>query len=568
MFNSIDAINAIYDIEPEINKVEYDDTYFKLPIEYNEHREINKIIKEDIELISTNDKKHIYNFIMPDSILNNKWSSYYTTKKQFLKDTQLHIKNYIPETKKETIFNEYKLFKEETNFLDKYQYMNIKMFKNLNNYSLFLHVLGFFNLASPALSLLSPLLALILPYFIFKLKGIPISLNMYCNLLKKMIMDNSFVKLFTNFTQLPSQQKMSGIISIFFYVFQIYNNIKSCVQFYNNMYSISNFLSNYKNNLKQNIELCNKIQKSIENYNTYTPFSNTIEKHKIQMTMLYNEIDMLLPYNNTFTKLSQLGIYMQLYYKIFFSKEIHDTFMYSIFLNQYDFDISCLHNLVKERKLNKCKFSDKTNIKQMYYLPLIQTNHIKNNINLDKNIIITGPNASGKTTVLKSLLINVLLSQHLGYGCYSSAHIKLYDNFHSYLNIPDTSGRDSLFQAEARRCKDILETITNNKNEKHFCIFDEIYSGTNPNDAVLCADIYLKGMNHYKNVVDYALTTHYIQLCENFNKNELIKNLKMNVNIKDDKITYLYELINGISYVHGGKHILKDMNYPEYLFNL
>ena len=54
------------------------------------------------------------------------------------------------------------------------------------------------------------------------------------------------------------------------------------------------------------------------------------------------------------------------------------------------------------------------------------------------------------------------MSQQIGYGCYSSAKIKCYDNFHSYLNIPDTSGRDSLFQAEARRCKDILETITNN----------------------------------------------------------------------------------------------------------
>jgi DNA mismatch repair ATPase MutS len=242
--------------------------------------------------------------------------------------------------------------------------------------------------------------------------------------------------------------------------------------------------------------------------------------------------------------------------------------MYSVFLNQYDADISALHQLVKSKKLNKCKVSKSTNIKNMYYLPHINDNPTKNNINLEKNIIITGPNASGKTTILKSLFINILLSQQFGYGCYSSAKICLYDRFHSYLNIPDTSGRDSLFQAEARRCKEILEIITDNDKEKHFCIFDEIYSGTNPNDAVLCANVYLKGMKHYKYCVDFALTTHYIQLCENFEKDDIIKNLKMNVEVTDTTINYLYELVSGISYVHGGKHILKQLNYPEYLFKL
>jgi len=208
-------------------------------------------------------------------------------------------------------------------------------------------------------------------------------------------------------------------------------------------------------------------------------------------------------------------------------------------------------------------------MKNMYYLPHIDMNPIKNDIELDKNIIITGPNASGKTTMIKSILINVLLSQQIGYGCYSSARIKLYNTFHSYLNIPDTSGRDSLFQAEARRCKDILENISKNPKDKHLCIFDEIYSGTNPNDAVMCADMYLKGMNKLDDSVDYVLTTHYIELCENFNEEKLIKNLKMNVKTDDETvdIKFLYTIVPGISYIHGGKHILKEMDYPEHLFN-
>ena len=64
---------------------------------------------------------------------------------------------------------------------------------------------------------------------------------------------------------------------------------------------------------------------------------------------------------------------------------------------------------------------------------------------------LTGTN--GKTTTIKTALINIILSQQIGYGCFESLKLCPYDNIYCYLNIPDTSGRDSLFQAEARRCK-------------------------------------------------------------------------------------------------------------------
>lgn len=564
MFDYEKTINDMYDTSAPI-KVTYDSSYFKLPIEYSEHREINDIIRTDIELLPTN---NIYNHIIPDSILVTKWSSFYSTDKSFLKDTQQHIKYYQSSVPSDTMFLDYKKFKEESNFIEKYQYMSFKMLKPLNNYTIFLHFLGFFNLASPAISLLSPLFALIIPFVILKCKGVPITISMYVEFIKKMIRENSFIKLFTNFTTLNSQQKMSGIVSILFYIYQIYANIMSCINFYNNVHTVSGFLSKYKTHIRSSILLCDKIQGSIQRYESYTAFYNEITLHKQIMNSLLERINILLPYNNTVSKLSQLGIYMHLYYDLYFNELYHNTFMYSVFLNQYDKDISALNALVKSKKLNKCKFGSKTKMNKMYYLPHIDNSPVKNSVELDKNIIITGPNASGKTTILKSILINTLLSQQIGYGCYSKATIKLYDTFHSYLNIPDTSGRDSLFQAEARRCKEILETITNSPKDSHLCIFDEIYSGTNPNDAVLCANLYLKGMNHFKGSVDYILTTHYIQLCEKFTKDTLIKNLKMNVSVDDDKITYLYQIVEGISYIHGGKHILKEMNYPEYLFTL
>ena len=202
-----------------------------------------------------------------------------------------------------------------------------------------------------------------------------------------------------------------------------------------------------------------------------------------------------------------------------------------------------------------------TNFKNLYYPP--HGTPIKNNVTIDKKIIITGPNAAGKTTVIKSTMMNIILSQQIGYGYYETAEIKPYDYLHCYLNIPDTSGRDSLFQAESRRCKEILDCLEKNSDKTHFCIFDELYSGTNPYEAVASAYGYIDYLSNMKNV-DLMLTTHYIELCKNLKTNNRIKNYHMSVNIIDDhNVEYLYKFKKGISTIKGGIKVLHDLEYPE-----
>jgi hypothetical protein len=562
MFDYEKKMDELYDIKKET--ITYDSSYFKLPIEYNDHGNVNEIIKNDIELLPDN---NIYKHIIPNSILVDKWSSYYTNNKKFLKDTQSHIKYYKSTLPNVNMLEEYKLFKEETSFIERYQYVGLKWFRPLNENTLFLQGLGLFNLASPLISLCSPLFVLIVPFVILKIRRIPITIDLYIKFLTELIKKNSFYKLFSEFTSLTAQQKTSSIVSILFYVFQVYSNIMSCITFYKNINSVSTFLFKYKDHVHHSLELIHNLQSSTSKYKTYTSFYNEMELHKLQLEKQFGMLNVLFPFENTLSKISQIGVYMKLYYELFYSEQHHKTFMYSIYLNQYNNDISELNKQIKLKNINKCKYGKLTKMKNIYYLPHIDNNPIKNDIEIDKNIIITGPNASGKTTMIKSILINALLSQQIGYGCYSSAKIKLYDTFHSYLNIPDTSGRDSLFQAEARRCKEILESISQSPTDNHLCIFDEIYSGTNPKDAVMCADMYLKGMNKLNESVDYVLTTHYIELCEKFKEDTFIKNLKMNVKTDNEDITFLYTIVPGISYIHGGKHILKEMEYPEHLFN-
>jgi len=165
--------------------------------------------------------------------------------------------------------------------------------------------------------------------------------------------------------------------------------------------------------------------------------------------------------------------------------------------------------------------------------------------------------------MIKTSCINIIFTQQFGCGFYKSCVLNPYKHIHSYLNIPDTSGRDSLFQAESRRCKEIIDIIHENQEDRHFCIFDELYSGTNPSEATKAAYAFLKYISKFNNV-NFILTTHYVAVCNKFKKSKNIRNYKMDVeSLENGKLKYTYKLKLGISKIQGAIKILKEMNYPN-----
>ena len=539
---------------------------FKLPIEYNNHHNVNEVIKKDLEM------DLLYEGIFKESPLKNKWIENYSTDKTFLKESQLLFKsyNYKSFTLKEFYENEYQYVINEKNFNDKYQYLNINVLLPLNESFIFMQTLSYYNLLSPLFSLCMPLLILIIPFFILKIKGIELSIHSYKDYIYNLLKNTSMYKLFSN--EISSQQRSSYFISFIFYIFQIYNNIISCISFYKNIHFIYDFIELYKNYCTNSIDLIENIEMNVNSYDSYSKFLTQNNKHKETLIQLRDKLNIIFPYKNTLSILSQIGYIMTSFYTLFYNKQYKDAIVYCYYLNEFNDDIHKVILLLNNKKLNMCKFDSNKNtrFKKNYYLNHMNEKTIKNDIIINENIIITGPNASGKTTLLKSILLNLILSQQIGMGCYEKSNIKLYDYFHSYLNIPDTSERDSLFQAEARRCIDILEFVKENKDKRHFCIFDELYSGTNPKDAVECAKLYLKGLT-MENNTEFILTTHYTELCNYFDKkewNDKIQNLLMYVIEHKDNIEFTYKINKGISNVCGGKYILKDLDYPEYLFNL
>lgn len=590
------------------------ETSFKIPICYNKKvKKLNNAIVEELELIKLNeltkleepeseqsksDSFSIYEHVFnptngPSKQIVEQLATHYTTDVHFLKDTQKLLKSLELEVTN-TIQNKYgyddfKLnelvglweeIKGETGFCEKYLYVDWTIAKELNNNSSFLQVMSIYNVASPLLSLCLPIFVLIIPFFIIKAKGIELNIKQYVDILKVIISNHSMFKILTQFHEVDNTQKMYLAVSALFYLFSIYQNILICIRFYSNIQKIHIFLFKFRQYLSYTIEIMDYVETKVNGVSSHKEFNEMNCSNKKTLMEFKTELDKITPFAFSFSKVLEIGHIMSSFYKLYDNKVYHEAFLYSFGFNGYFNVITKLKHTIQEKRIVKTTFykgkvgekekgkeketDRKPLFKKMYYPKFIKQTVVKNDCKLDKNMIISGPNASGKTTVLKTAFINILLSQQIGYGCFESLKLTPYDHFHCYLNIPDTSGRDSLFQAEARRCKEIIDCINKEKGteETHLCIFDELYSGTNPDEAVASAYAFMDYIVKHENVT-CLLTTHYTKLCKKMESNKNVKNYHM----KTKTGNYTYLLKEGISSVKGGIKVLKDLDYPDEIIN-
>ena len=541
---------------------------FQLPIQYYNPLVLSKEVVDDLEL------ELLYSRVLYD--IQSEYSQrlakscieYYTTNTRFLKDHQLFLQDYkhISITSTIPYYNQWKDFYPCNHFKEKYQYIEWEHLEKCNHSSSLLQILSFCNLSSPFIMFISPIFMFIVPFFIlsFASKN-PITLQNYLSLLKEVVKHHAIGRIFSGMSSNDGIQKnFSSIFFLLFYLSSVYQNILSCIRFYRNIDHIKRFLWDTKmflDNIDNAIYSCVEYMSDKE---SFQPFIVDIQKKQDDIRELSNELDSIDGRKFRVHQLIQVGHMMKLFYA--YQNDNH-----YIELINYCFDVLCyihylnnIHVKIESKNMKRCSFNGENTVmhKQYYLYHMLKKEKVKNNVKLNKNIIITGPNASGKTTILKSVMINQIISQQLGYGCYNSkTKIKCYDTFFSYLNIPDTCKRDSLFQAEARRCLKIIKHVQSHPKDNIFIIFDELYSGTNPEEAVISSKAFIQYMSSFK--VSFMVTTHYIDICKSIHR-ENIRNMKMEAK-KNEKfrIDYTYKIVPGISTVKAGVFVLKDLGYPE-----
>lgn len=570
-----------------VNKIEQINEHFKLPIHYNKNKlPIKENIITDLELVNTIDLSNnsIYSYFfntfdntqysLTKQIINQS-SKYYTNDIEFLKDNQKLLKNFkhiydeAYEKKYNKIIELWNEIKGDTGFKERYYYIDWPMWEFLNKSQYFLQFMSIYNMTSPVISLFVPIIILIIPFFIIRLKGLTLTLNEYIDILKIVISQHSIGKLFTQFGSVSFQEKIYLLVSAGFYMFSIYQNILVCYRFHENMKKIHNYFNEIKLYLHETIETMKNYDIYSKELKTHNDFNETLYNNIEILSELKSRLDIVSEFKYSFQKVSEIGHILKTFYEIYDNKTYETSIMYSFGFNGYIDCIVGLQQNIKQNKINYTKFTNKKNknmMKQNYYACLKDKKHVKNNIKINKNLIISGPNASGKTTIIKSVLINIIFSQQFGCGFYETSIIKPYDHLHCYLNIPDTSGRDSLFQAEARRCKEIIDIIDKDlkHGETHFCAFDELYSGTNPEEATISAIAFMKYITKNKNV-NSILTTHFMEVCKKLDNIKMITNYYMETTKSTDTniLKYLYKMKKGISTVKGGINVLYAMNYPD-----
>lgn len=212
-----------------------------------------------------------------------------------------------------------------------------------------------------------------------------------------------------------------------------------------------------------------------------------------------------------------------------------------------------------------CKYGDTTQLFNMGH-PMLTASQVRNPLLMNKNIIITGPNAAGKTTYMKSICANMILAQSLGICCASRAVVCPVHSILSSMNIIDTVGRESLFEAEVRRCSLLVKQAdtVKSKGERALFFLDEPMHSTPPMEGTATAIAVSEYLGNTPGVFVF-LTTHYhhVTRLETMYPDKWI-NVSMEAIAKDDgSFVFPYRLKKGLSTQCIALELLKDRALPD-----
>lgn len=520
---------------------------FKLPIQYQTTEKTPETMIKDLEIVVAEDGPSMLETLLtPETDLSKKlipqWASQYTTNTQFLKDTVTVAKRLQIDSHDPTKFvHAWEDLHSTVEFNTVYQYVDYSKLSFLNTMPKFLLGMTVYSLLSPVLFILSPLMMVVVPFIILKVKGIPLCWDQYYTVLTQVLKKHALGGLLLGFKDADAQQRGYMLISATLFVVQLYSNIQSCYQFYIHMNKTYHTLNQVHAYLTHVVSVADQLKTASTGLATYEPFCEDMECHMRILRPFLQVLD--TPYQ----RFMNTGLARYLLYRLKTDDGLKRAIDYSCGLHGYAEIMTNLGSRLKRKDVTPCVFGTKTDFTGVKY-PLV--NYRRNNVRV-KNYMITGPNASGKTTFIKTIMLNIFFSQTVGCGFYTRGKVCPYKNLCCYINIPDTSGRDSLFQAEARRCKEILATVSSGRS---FCIFDELFSGTNPQEASASAYAFLQEVVKNKSCT-FMLTTHFMDVCER------TKNVD-NYHMETVDSVYTYAFKKGISYVRGGIDVLTKLQFP------
>ncbi|MER3463247.1 MAG: DNA mismatch repair protein MutS [Chitinophagaceae bacterium] len=185
----------------------------------------------------------------------------------------------------------------------------------------------------------------------------------------------------------------------------------------------------------------------------------------------------------------------------------------------------------------------------------------------DQNFLfLTGANMAGKSTLIKAVGSSVFLA-HIGMGIPAqSMKLSLFDGLLSNINVSDNIAKgESYFFNEVQRIKNTINKI--NDGKKWLVLIDELFKGTNVQDAMKCSLTVIKGLIKMKNSL-FILSTHLYEIGDELKQYPNISFKHFETNVSEDQLQFSYQLKNGISNDRIGYVILRREKVVELLDKL
>lgn len=190
--------------------------------------------------------------------------------------------------------------------------------------------------------------------------------------------------------------------------------------------------------------------------------------------------------------------------------------------------------------------------------------YIANDVYLDREqqqiIMITGPNMSGKSAILRQTALIVLLAQMGSFVPAEHAKVGLTDKIFTRVGASDNiSMGESTFMVEMNETASIL----NNISERSLVLLDEIGRGTSTYDGISIAWAISEYLHEHPSKAKTLFATHYHELNEMTETFPRIKNFNVSVKELKDSVLFLRKLVEGGSQHSFGIHVAKMAGMPQ-----
>ena len=233
----------------------------------------------------------------------------------------------------------------------------------------------------------------------------------------------------------------------------------------------------------------------------------------------------------------------------------------------------CFASLAIKHNYTRPEFSDQTvlEVKEGRH-PVIEhqlaagTPFIANDLLLDPHtqqiIMITGPNMSGKSAILRQTALLVLMAQMGSFVPATSLKTGVMDKIFTRVGASDNiSMGESTFMVEMNETASILNNITENS----LVLLDEIGRGTSTYDGISIAWAIAEFLHEHPAKAKVLFATHYHELNEMTHDFPRIKNFNVSVKELEDKVLFLRKLVPGGSAHSFGIHVAKMSGMPEFV---